>query len=399
MHIGIVGCGIAGQAAAIALARDGHDVTVLERFEEPKPVGAGLLLQPSGLSVLDRLGLRRGVEALGAPVERLYGKTVRGRTVMDLRYVGVGDGAAGLGIHRAALYDVLHDRLKSAGAKLRLGFDVVSIADPNAPRIISRNGQIEGPFDLVIDCAGAHDTLRQDMGSRVASPVYRWGALWATCADRNGAFQRELRQIYDGAKLMIGILPIGIVPGAAFLGNHVALFWSLPRIEYETQKAAGLSALKSRVLHAWPSAKPIVDEIGQFNQFSLATYRDVRMRRWRNGRIVAIGDAAHGTSPQLGQGANLALIDAITLASTLRKSGNVETALSIYERTRRPHLRYYQLMSRALTPAFQSNSRVIGWTRDAFFGPMARTPGISHIMRTTLSGTRKFPLGLWKLPD
>jgi hypothetical protein len=56
------------------------------------------------------------------------------------------------------------------------------------------------------------------------------------------------------------------------------------------------------------------------------------------------------------------------------------------------------LRSRALTPAFQSNSRVMGWRRDVFLGPLGKMPGIKHIMRTTLSGVRKFPLGLWTPP-
>lgn len=70
MRIGIVGCGIAGQAAAIALARSGHDVTIVERFEQARPVGAGLLLQPSGQLALARLGLRDTAFQWGAPVER-----------------------------------------------------------------------------------------------------------------------------------------------------------------------------------------------------------------------------------------------------------------------------------------------------------------------------------------
>ena len=108
MRIGIIGCGIAGQAAAIALARDGHDVTVFERFAEARPVGAGLLLQPSGQLVLERLGLLDAANKWGAPVDRLHGRTSRDRTIMDLRYAKLGKDVHGLGIHRAALFKVLH---------------------------------------------------------------------------------------------------------------------------------------------------------------------------------------------------------------------------------------------------------------------------------------------------
>ncbi len=395
MRIGIIGCGIAGQAAAIALARDGHDVTVLERFAEAKPLGAGLLLQPSGLQALDRLGLLDSALRWGAPVTRLYGKTVRGRMVMDLRYADIG--ANGIGIHRAALFDLLHEALLASGAQIRLGFEVRRIEDLRAPRLIARDGRDDGPFDLVLNCAGAHDSLRETLGVRVRAPLYPWGALWATCIDRTGAFGGELRQVYEGAHLMIGILPIGRAPGSG--ENSVSFFWSLRLEDFAAQRDAGLDALKSRVLAAWPEAQPIVDEIKSFEALSLATYRDVRLRPSLKGRVLAIGDAAHGTSPQLGQGANLALIDAIVLASVLRRESDIDAALSRYVKQRRAHLRFYQMASAALTPAFQSDSRAIAWARDMFLGPMGRLPGLKHVMRTTLAGTRKFPLGMYRLPE
>ncbi|MGH6870947.1 MAG: FAD-dependent oxidoreductase [Rhizomicrobium sp.] len=396
MRIGIIGCGMAGQAAAIALTRDGHAVTVVERFAEARAVGAGLLLQPSGILALERLGLRETAEAWGAPVTRLFGRTRHGRTVMNLRYADVGPGARGLGIHRAALFQVLHDGMIATGAAMRLAFEVEKIADGC---LVARDGRSEGPFDLILDCAGAHDTLRNALGAGVRDPVYPWGALWTTCRDRTGAFGGELRQVYDGAAVMMGILPIGRMPGAVFAGQHVAFFWSARRDGYDALKVQGLDGLKARMLATWPESAPIVAEVGSFEQFAFATYRDVRMKPWRRGRVLAMGDAAHATSPQLGQGANLALIDALVLAHVLRGAVDIDAALARYEALRRPHLCYYQAMSRALTPAFQSGSRTMGFLRDAFLGPIARVPGIDHVMRTTLSGVRLFPFGQWRPPD
>jgi 2-polyprenyl-6-methoxyphenol hydroxylase-like FAD-dependent oxidoreductase len=396
LRIGIIGCGIAGQAAAIALTRDGHDVTVVERFLRAEARGAGLLLQPSGLLALARLGLRDAVEQWGAPVTRLFGRTVRGREVMNLRYADIDAGAGGLGIHRAALFKILHDGLLATNAKLVLDFEASRIGGGH---IVAHDGRSEGPFDLILDCAGAHDELRNGLGARVRDPVYSWGALWIACPDRMGAWGGELRQVYDRAHVMMGILPIGLRPEGAFGGQHVAFFWSVRLDDYEATKAAGLAALKARMLAAWPESAGIVDEIESFDQLSFATYRDVRMRPWRHGQVLAMGDAAHGTSPQLGQGANLALIDAITLAYALRKRNDCGAALALYEKLRRPHLRFYQMASRALTPVFQSDSRVIAWLRDAFLGPVAKLPVIKGVMRTTLSGVRLFPFGLWRPPD
>ena len=116
MRVGIVGCGVAGQAAAAFLSEAGHDVTIYERFAEPRPLGAGLLLQPTGLAVLRELGLEEQAQALGAKVVGLEAKTHRGRSVLDLSYADLHPAAHGLGIRRSVLFDLLHGRLKRSPA-------------------------------------------------------------------------------------------------------------------------------------------------------------------------------------------------------------------------------------------------------------------------------------------
>ncbi len=159
MRIGIIGCGVAGQAAAIALSRAGHGVVVLERFATAQPLGAGLLLQPSGLAVLARLGLRETAERYGARVHALEGRIPGGRRVLDLRYPAQD---YGLGIHRGALFRLLHDAMLDGGAELRLGFEVTAVETPERPVAVAQDGARAGPFDLLLDCAGAHDRCATD---------------------------------------------------------------------------------------------------------------------------------------------------------------------------------------------------------------------------------------------
>lgn len=103
-------------------------------------------------------------------------------------------------------------------------------------------------------------------------------------------------------------------------------------------------------------------------------------------RMIFLGDAAHATSPQLGNGANLALMDAMVLADTLAEADALEPGLAAYSQARRHHLRHDQFMSNVLTPFFQSSSRALGWIRDRFM-PIADRIGPFHrIMVRTMAG-------------
>lgn len=108
LDIAIAGAGPAGLAAALYLTRAGHRVTIFERFDQPQPVGSGLILQPTGLTVLADLGLLDDILALGSRIDRLHGADAKtGRTVLDVRYDARSGGRFGLAVHRAALFGVL----------------------------------------------------------------------------------------------------------------------------------------------------------------------------------------------------------------------------------------------------------------------------------------------------
>ena len=197
--------------------------------------------------------------------------------------------------------------------------------------------------------------------------MYPWGALWFVATDRDGAVaaDRTLYQTVDGPRQMVGLLPTGLAPGGD--RRVVSLFWSLHGERVDAWRAAGLAAWRDQVLRLDPRAEALLDQLDDLEPVLFTRYRDVAMWPWHANRLVFIGDAAHATSPQLGQGANLALVDAAVLADAVAAESTIERALASYSAQRRRHLDYYQFATRALTPLFQGDSRVLGWLRDRAF--------------------------------
>ncbi len=102
----------------------------------------------------------------------------------------------------------------------------------------------------------------------------------------------------------------------------------------------------------WPEIRPLLDQFSAREDLTMASYRDVVLKTFVQGNLVVIGDAAHCTSPQLGQGANLALVDALILSTCINDCETVGYALKQYNKARSNHIRFYQIASRWLTPFF-----------------------------------------------
>jgi 2-polyprenyl-6-methoxyphenol hydroxylase-like FAD-dependent oxidoreductase len=401
MRVGVIGCGTAGAASAILLARAGCEVVVLERVAEPGPVGAGIVLQPTGQAVLARLGLLDEVAARASRLDRLWCRTPRGRTLVDLRYAKVDARWFGLGVHRGVLFEALHrGALAESNVKVVLGADVRGLRRDGARTFATTaDGAEHGPFELVVVADGAVSELRDAAASTSRDAPYPWGALWFVAADPGGGFgaERELYQVGVRARRLYGALPTGL--GARGDAPIVSLFWSLEASALPAWRDAGLDAWKRDVRALDPRIAPVLDEIRDPAQVLFARYRDVRMPRWHDRGVVFIGDAAHATSPQLGQGANLALLDALALAEAVAAAPSVDAALDAYTSGRRRHLRYYQWMTRMLTPFFQSRSRALGWLRDWLF-PVANAlpPVRNHMIRTMAGVSRGFGRHTLTLP-
>lgn len=392
LTIAIVGYGTAGQALSILLSRDHHDVHVFERAATPGPVGAGFLLQPSGLDVLWQMDLLPQVLQHGAPVRRLYGETPCGRAVMDMRYSALHAHLHGIGMQRGALFALLAQAWEQPG-NLQADTAIVDVDSVNG-RVRDARGHWHGPYDLVIAADGSASSLRTQVQGTRLDREYPWGALWCLLPRDDWPHHDELRQRYVAARKMIGLLPVGTRPGDP--APRLSFFWSLPRTQFAQWERDGMARWLDEIAALWPQAHQRLQGVVDCAQLARAGYRDPVMTRWHRDRLVLAGDAAHAMSPQLGQGVNMALMDALALRDALRAHPAPAVALQAYQAQRSAHVAIYQFWSRWLTPLFQSERDMLARARDVAFQPMGRLPGGRGHMLRVLSGTQR---GWWgKLP-
>lgn len=392
LHIALAGCGPAGLTTALFLARAGHRVIVFDKMERPAPLGSGLILQPTGLAVLALLGLRKEVEASGCRLTRLFGRAQpSGRMVLDVRYDTSRHPLAALGLHRAALFNTLFEAVTAEGIAIETGVEMAGFHAHSGGQAswIDIRGRRHGPFDLIIDALGWRTPIRTGFDHQ-ADLTY--GAVWANVDWIDGFESNALEQRYSRASQMTGLMPIGRPPGQAKAQG--AYFWSLRAHEYEEWRRRGLEAWKADAVALWPSTAPLLEQITDIDQFICARYRHATRGHVFGQGIAFVGDSAHATSPQLGQGANMALLDALALARALERHGCLTDALPAYGRMRRRHIRLYQALSRVFTPFYQSDSALLPFLRDRLVSPLSRFPLIPGFLAKLVAGLLVQPVAL-----
>jgi 2-polyprenyl-6-methoxyphenol hydroxylase-like FAD-dependent oxidoreductase len=208
--------------------------------------------------------------------------------------------------------------------------------------------------------------------------AYDPAALWTTgpCS----AVQRTLLQVVEGTTRLIGLLPID--------SGRCSFFWGLNHAEKDAIWNGGLEDWKRRCVDFHPATEEVVDSIHDLEQLTFATYRHVSMPRVVDGRVVFIGDAAHATSPHLGQGVNLALADAVCLTEHWGPEADVPAVFTAYQQQRRATTRFYSRLTGWLTPFFQSNSRIRGWGRDATLPVLPHVPWVGRQMALAMAGLK-----------
>jgi 2-polyprenyl-6-methoxyphenol hydroxylase-like FAD-dependent oxidoreductase len=339
----IVGGGIGGLTATIALRQQGLDVDVVERDPKWSVYGVGIIQQPNVIRAMSQLGILQDYIDAGFGFDHVDAYGWNGAHYGRIQSPKLVEGApANLGITRPALQRVLGERAKAAGGSIRLG-DTVQTLDQSASGVeVTFASGATARYDVVVGADGTYSSIRSMIFPELPAPEFTGQGVWRY----NLPKPPEL----DGVSFYEGRMGAGLVPLAK---NLMYVFVTTPEPGNPRYPRQGLArCLREKLRDAPPALAEVVHKITDDNA---VVYRPLDYLfvegPWHKGRVVLLGDAVHTTTPHLGQGAGLAIEDSLVLAEELARADTVEEAFVAYRARRFERCRYIVENSRAICDA------------------------------------------------
>ncbi|WP_343559213.1 FAD-dependent monooxygenase [Kiloniella sp. b19] len=325
MKILVCGGGIAGLSATIALQQQGHQVSLIERSENWQTFGAGLHLPGNSEPLLKHLGVLEAVERQSASFEQLCYCRADGKALFSLNVAAQG-WPRFRALSRQSFHRILLDRADLSSA--RTGVAVKSVSAEG--HVILSDGTQEN-FDLVIGADGIGSRVRRSLFGEACKPQETGFRCWRWIAD--DADVMAYPRFVMGRGVVLLAMPLE--------GGKTYVFVSVHDPE-EQFRELSVAAMKKLLEQFEPGLVARLTRDLDPHNLHEGTLQQMEMQQWSRGRVVLIGDAAHGTLPTLAQGAAQSMKDAIELAAALDEDGEISVALARFERRRKPEAHWVQ---------------------------------------------------------
>lgn len=337
----IVGGGIGGLTSAAALAQQGFKVTLLEAAPEFGEIGAGLTITPNAMKGLDFIGACERVAAAGVePGKQRFTHWQDGRTLVsvDRSTQRAKYGAPYITIHRADIHEVLLDVAREAGVDLRANSPVV--ASEGTTAILADGTRISA--DVLIGADGVKSVIRQRFE---AEPPYFTGHVAWRCLV---PVTPEIQDLSDWPGIIIG--PGGMIARYNVRGSTILNLVFFRRQDGWTDDGWAIPANPDEMRSAYAGwcddARRLIDAACQQKMYKWAINARRPLSTWIvDGNVSLLGDAAHGMTPFLGQGATSSIEDGIVLARAMAASSTAAEGLARYEKARHERATFIQLES------------------------------------------------------
>jgi 2-polyprenyl-6-methoxyphenol hydroxylase-like FAD-dependent oxidoreductase len=383
--IAVIGGGIVGMSTALFL-KDKFDVTLFERQKISQPLGAGIMLQPSGLFVLKELGLNQNIIDRGVLINGFHGVNSNGKVDFDISFEDHQPKIYGLGVQRGSVFYELLQAVEESSITFETGIEIIDYSEFRGETSLKTiDKQFDG-YDFVIVANGARSFIRDKFPNFYFSKQSGQGAIWTKVNPIGIEKPHCIQQVYHGTKTMLGLMPIGYEQSKE--EDYKMNFFFGTSLDYINRwEQTTLAEWKQEVLTISKDYEPYLDQIIDKSQLVCAPYHDVWAKKYSHNNFVFIGDAAHAMSPHLSSGTNLGLLDAYILSEELIKNENHLEGFKLYEKKRKKQLRYYQTISRVITPYFQCEIDR-SYVRSHVMKYMYKLPIIRDIMVETITGRR-----------
>lgn len=368
----VVGGGVAGLTTAAALDRYGFTTELVERQQAWQALGAGFLVQPNGMRMLGSLGLAAGVENAGAVVRRWQFCNEQGEVLSEIDLETLwGDAGPCVGIERPNLQRALLPGV--ANVRCRLGTSVISLEQDDRRVLVGFSDGSTGDYDLVVGADGIRSTVRA-LTLTAAVPSDLGAMNWRSIAPIRPAGLSAL-QIHLGEGCVFGLVPMGA-------GRTYAFAYVIEQ-RFHDPLEGRLARLRSRFATFGGRVQEYLASLERDDQVICSAMEWMECEKWHLGRVVLVGDAAHASSPMMGQGGCMAMEDACALAEELRASATVQDALASYVNRRKPRVEWVQHQSMTLAESLTTGPSAV---RDAAlrergnqimrarFGPLVAAP-------------------------
>jgi 2-polyprenyl-6-methoxyphenol hydroxylase-like FAD-dependent oxidoreductase len=324
----VIGAGIGGLATAIAVRRAGFEPAVFERADELRKVslGGGLHIWPNAIKAFRQLDLGDAVQGIGAEVERSHFRTWRGQLLADLP---VGDssrkvGAVTVGVSRGELHKLLSQAFGEDS--VQLGATCVGFSQ-EAGGVVARfaDGR-EEHGDVLVGADGLYSAIRAQLHGS-AKPRYSGYTSWLALVD------------LPEAEAPADVLTVMFGRGSRFIYYHVGggRFGWIANLN-TPEGGRDPNGAKAAVLDAYRGWAPPVETLVSHTDESRIVRMDLLdrppIKRWGEGRVTLLGDAAHPMTPNIAQGACQAIEDAVVLMKSLGEHADTDAALRTYEARR-----------------------------------------------------------------
>ncbi|WP_460104610.1 FAD-dependent oxidoreductase [Pseudomonas sp. S2_D10] len=317
----IVGGGIGGLCAAIALRRKGIEVDLVELKTQWTVYGVGIIQQSNVVREMAKLGVLDGYLDAAYAFEDLTINTTAGEQLVRIpgqRLAGP-EYSANVGISRLALHQVLSETTIALGASIRLGLSVETLEQVDAGVDVLFTDGSRGRYDLVVGADGLYSKMRGLLFGDQYPPRFTGQAVWRYNFPRAAGIDHLAT--FQGPAGNAGLVPLGRDQMYLFMTSHEP---ANPRMD-----AATLATQMRQRLSGFTG--PIGELREQIIDSEQVIYKPLEVvfvsEPWYCGRVVLIGDAVHATTPHLGQGAGMAIEDAVVLGEELVAGGSVEQQL------------------------------------------------------------------------